>query len=146
MQQKRLEEGLDRNPDERAIRQITEDYARRLRSEHWGERMAAYREQAGLAQEEVAAMLSNVTPTSPMTMSRIENRPDAPKQARTQLMAVLALIAYGVHPSVMGLTLDVIPPSLNLSRILRRGRGGRPVTGSSCSMGSNLPEPVASVA
>lgn len=75
----------------------------------WGARMRAYREMAGLQMKESAALITEAWPTSAMTLSRLEDRAAPPTQRRSRIVALLALVMYGVHPESMGISFDELP-------------------------------------
>lgn len=84
----------------------------------WGQRMRFYRNMAELTMEEAAGYIDEFTTTGFMTLARLEKRDTAPTDRRQRRVALFALIVYGIHPKVMGLSLDELP-SVDLGRLLR---------------------------
>lgn len=77
--------------------------------EAWGQVVRRLRESAGFTVEGAAERISAVFPTSKSTLNRIETREDAPEQLRQRIAATLAVILYGVNPTVLGLDVEELP-------------------------------------
>jgi hypothetical protein len=76
---------------------------KRLPPEGWGKKLQRAREDAGLSLQAAETRIRPLLPTSYRTLARLETLDDCPQDARRQLQAFVAILAYGFDPADFGL-------------------------------------------
>ena len=90
----------------------------RLDEERWGERIRRARERAGLTVREAADLVSQIHETSYRSIARLEEL-HVPPTGRRQLLAYLALLAYGYDPDDFGLGDSPASKLVNRREVIR---------------------------
>lgn len=88
-----------------------------LSAEPWGMRLRRARGEVEM--RDAAQTISRLAwPVSHAVLARLEKRAEPPTDRRSKLWAVLLLVSYGYDPAKFGLSLDVVPDSINLRNIV----------------------------
>ncbi len=80
--------------------------------------------------DDAAKLISQVLPTSYGTLVRLEQATEAPGDLRRRIVALLALIVYGINPADFGLDRKDIPPAIDQDRLadlLKRQKSCSPI-------------------
>lgn len=89
-----------------------------LDAELWGERVRRARERAKLSVRTAAELVGAVLPTSFRSIARLEEEPGVP-DGRRQLLAYVALLAYGFDPAGFGLGDSAASRLVNRDEVLQ---------------------------
>ena len=88
-----------------------------LGDETWGERFLRARRRSGVRLDRAAELISLVVPTSYGTLVRLEQATEQPRSQRQRLVALLALLVYGIDPQDFGLSKSDLPPAIDEERV-----------------------------
>ena len=92
-----------------------------LPPEPFGRKLCRIREDvAEILIEDLARRISQWTPVSSATLSRLEHATEVPSRDQARLVATLFCIACGVDPAEVGLGFDDLPPAWDVPQVMQK--------------------------